>query len=701
MEKDNITLRLTDDCVTTGIVAMADSLIIVSSEGYVLNANDNTYQMLGYEEHDLIGKPINTIVSLDEFPFEDEWIEFLIESGIQKNVEMNYLTKKGIVIPVLLSSSTLYNDDKEIKAILLLARNIAQHKSMEHELKKAMSYAQSIIDSSMDMIVATNDEGKITEFNKAAQRRYGFSIEEVMGRDVKFLHYNHDDVEKIMDTVKKFNEYRDEFIAIDKQQKLFPAMASASALRSDGDDIDGYMEIIRDMTEIKEADKYRRLLTRAAETMQIGITVTDIEGNIIYTNPSDAEMHGYTVKELSGLNVRLFAPENTWSPMTLRKILDLDSTKVWKRESINVRKDGSTFPVYLMSDVIKNDKGEPIAIVTSCEDITEKKHMQQELKEYSEHLNELVLKRTSQLEEANLNLNQEVVERKQAEKKLEELLNELQHSQDQLIQSEKMASLGQLVAGVAHEINNPLGFVNSNLTNLKKFINKITEFIEHVNELSLSHEVRLAFNEKKEDINYDYVKMRVETILERSAIGIERMKKIVLDLKTFSRLDAAEVCDADINEAIDVTLSLLTHEHKGRIEIKKEYGEIPLIKCYLSKLNQVFMNILVNACQAVDEKGEIVIKTVSEGDMISIEISDNGKGIEEENLKKIFDPFFTTKPVGEGTGLGLSISHKIVFEHKGRLNVKSDLGKGTTFTIKLPVEFKGGVDKEGRNQKEL
>ncbi len=178
----------------------------------------------------------------------------------------------------------------------------------------------------------------------------------------------------------------------------------------------------------------------------------------------------------------------------------------------------------------------------------------------------------------------------------------------------------------------------------------------------------------------------MKEIIERSAEGVKRVVKIIQDMKTFSRIDRVELSDVDINEAIEIILGLMVNEYKYGIEIKKDYGQLPLVRCFGTKLSQVFMNLLINACQAVEGKGAIGIKTYKEKDMVYIEISDTGKGIPEDIKDRIFDPFFTTKPVGKGTGLGLSISHGIVTEHKGEIIVKNTPERGTTFIVKIPVD---------------
>jgi signal transduction histidine kinase len=242
-------------------------------------------------------------------------------------------------------------------------------------------------------------------------------------------------------------------------------------------------------------------------------------------------------------------------------------------------------------------------------------------------------------------------------KELETTLKELKETQLQLINSEKMASLGQLIAGVAHEINTPLASINSNNSINARIINKL----EQNNQTELL----------KETNNFDKE-------------AISRINNIVKSLKKFVRLDEAEVQEADINKEIDLTLELIRHETKNKVEIIKDYSNMPLIKCYPNMLNQVFMNILVNACQSIETKGKIIISTNLENNNLIVKIKDNGKGIPQKNLNKIFTAGFTTKGVGVGTGLGLAISQKIIEKHAGTIHVESTENIGTEFTISIP-----------------
>ncbi|RJR14735.1 MAG: PAS domain S-box protein [Nitrospiraceae bacterium] len=271
---------------------------------------------------------------------------------------------------------------------------------------------------------------------------------------------------------------------------------------------------------------------------------------------------------------------------------------------------------------------------------------------------------------------------------LENAYSELKATQAQILQREKMASIGQLAAGVAHEINNPMGFITSNLGTLNKYISKFTDYIDAQAEALAtfnSEEVTAGLKDTRRKLKLDYVLDDIGKLIEESQEGAERVKKIVQNLKTFSRVDQAEYKPADINECIESTLNIVWNELKYKTTVEKEYGELPLVKCYPQQLNQVIMNLLVNGAQAIEKQGTIRIKTWNGDGSINIMISDTGSGIPADKLSKIFDPFFTTKPVGQGTGLGLSIAYDIIKKHKGEIRVESEVGKGTVFNIRIPV----------------
>jgi signal transduction histidine kinase len=258
---------------------------------------------------------------------------------------------------------------------------------------------------------------------------------------------------------------------------------------------------------------------------------------------------------------------------------------------------------------------------------------------------------------------------------LEDALMRLKETQQQLVLREKMASLGNLVAGVAHEINNPTGAVNSSSDNSRRALQKLDELF-----------ASMQLPELSDDPRFLHIMEALQENNNVTTMAGLRIAQIVKSLKNFARLDEAEYQRADIHVGLDSTLTLLHHELKNRVEVIREYGEIPLVKCYPNQLNQVFMNLLINATQAIQARGTIRIKTLRDGEHVEISVEDDGRGIKAENLDRIFDPGFTTKGVGVGTGLGLSISYNIIKKHQGEIFVESQVGKGSTFTIRLPVD---------------
>ncbi len=272
---------------------------------------------------------------------------------------------------------------------------------------------------------------------------------------------------------------------------------------------------------------------------------------------------------------------------------------------------------------------------------------------------------------------------------LEQVYARVKETQNQLLQSEKMASIGQLAAGVAHEINNPIGYVHSNLSTLQTYARDLLSLLAAYEELcqklpSQYQHLTEPIQELKERADYSFLQHDLPELVEESREGIERVKKIVMDLRDFSHageLENEQWISVDIHRGLQSTLNIVWNELKYKVEVNKEFGAIPLIECLPSQLNQVFLNLLVNAGHAITERGVITIATRQIDNEICISVADSGQGIAPEHLARIFDPFFTTKPIGKGTGLGLSLSYGIVQKHNGRIEVQSTVGKGTIFSV--------------------
>jgi two-component system NtrC family sensor kinase len=270
-------------------------------------------------------------------------------------------------------------------------------------------------------------------------------------------------------------------------------------------------------------------------------------------------------------------------------------------------------------------------------------------------------------------------------KKSEEALKMMQ---GQIVQQEKMASIGQLAAGVAHEINNPMGFITSNLTSLAKYASRLDEYIAALQQSLFScpnHPDTGEIDLLRQKLKVDYVMSDMCELINESLDGANRVSRIVQDLKSFSRVDQVECCRTNLNEALGTTINIAWNELKYIATLERDFGQIPDLICFPHQLNQVFLNLLVNAAQALEKPGTITVRTWCDGDNVFVSVADTGKGMTAEVVQKVFEPFFTTKEAGKGTGLGLSISSDIVRKHGGEISVKSEIGVGTTFTVRLPV----------------
>lgn len=330
---------------------------------------------------------------------------------------------------------------------------------------------------------------------------------------------------------------------------------------------------------------------------------------------------------------------------------------------------------------IRDAGGKIIGAIETLQDVSERHQAEEQLLRQQDQLEAQVAERTRALEQANRELARE-------QEELTALLHKVETAQQQLLQSEKMAAIGQLAAGVAHEINNPIGFVNSNLGALKGYT---TNLLELVSAYESANPATIAAARQRADL--DFVREDLPALLAESQDGLDRVTRIVQDLKNFSRVNQAEQQLADLNAALKSTLNVVRNELKYKAEVILELGDLPPVDCLPAQINQVFMNLLVNAAQAIHEHGKIFVRSGVEHGQVWFEIEDTGIGIAPEVRQRIFDPFFTTKPVGKGTGLGLSISYDIVVKrHHGRMEVDSEVGRGTRFRIWLPLTQPAEID---------
>ncbi|MBK8401811.1 PAS domain S-box protein [Propionivibrio sp.] len=483
---------------------------------------------------------------------------------------------------------------------------------------------------------------------------------------------------------------------------------------------------LRDLTERKRADslqrQMRRTLNQIIDGNPVPTLVIDAEHKVTHWNKACAEITGVPAQELIGTNEQ-------WRPFYAEErpiMADLVANGAiesgfdtlyegrFKRSAVasGAFEAEGFFPhfgesgrwLFFTAAPLLDDDGHIIGAIETLQDVTERRVAEEELRNAQAGLEELVERRTQQLSTINQELAGDIAKREAAERELMRrnaeltaLNTQLSDAKQQLVQSEKLASIGQLAAGVAHEINNPIGYVHSNIGSLEKYLEDVFEMLvayETAEAAIGDPQTAAQIKSMRELLDIEFLREDIPQLMQESKEGITRVKKIVQDLKDFSHVDTTDTFQmANLHQGIDSTLNIVANEIKYKADVVKEYGELPEIECLPTQINQVIMNICVNAAHAMSdtERGKITIRTGCAGNNVWIEIADTGSGIPAEILAKIFDPFFTTKPIGKGTGLGLSLSYGIVQNHNGRLAVKSEVGKGTTFRITLPVKHVEGA----------
>jgi PAS domain S-box len=548
-------------------------------------------------------------------------------------------------------------------------------------IEKERSFISAILDIAGALVVLLDAKGRIVRFNRAFEQTTQYSFDEIRNMYVWDVFLDPDEAPKVKANFA--------FLLIDQFPKYYEACWntkngdqriiswSDTVLLNEAKEIDYIVSVGVDVTEQRNTEKVLRNTEKRyatlAEVSPVGIFHTDTEGNCLYVNQRWCEIAGLTGEE---------AMAKGWS----RAIYSEDRIPVfqnWENSAKNQvqfnseyrlqRPDGKITWVYGQAAAEINSDGEIIGYVGTITDINDGKKAEEAMR--------------------------------QAKEEAEIALVNFRKAQTQLIQAEKMSSLGQLVAGVAHEINNPVNFISGNLIHAQEYTETLLSFIK----IYQTHypDPPTEIIDFAEDSDLDFLIEDMPNIINSMKMGSNRIREIVLSLRNFSRLDEADMKAVNIHEGIDNTLLILhnrlkdSSQHQG-IKIIKKYGNIPLVECYVGQLNQVFMNLLSNAIDAFqDSSDHRQITKGKNSDQISIEtefldhkkirikIADNGIGMSENVKSNLFDPFFTTKPVGKGTGLGLSISYQIIVEkHKGSIQCNSELGQGTEFIIEIPSDQK-------------
>lgn len=456
---------------------------------------------------------------------------------------------------------------------------------------------------------------------------------------------------------------------------------------------------------LKKSQKEIERLALVASKTDNAIIITDANGLIEWANEGFERLTEYKLEEVKGKKPGSFLQGEKTNPADVFAIRQgIASLKSFYQEIYNYSKSGRGYWLGINITPLFDEQNNLTGFIAIESDITERKQAEIELQNALEKakkaeddmrsLAEAQLEANERLMMAEKQLKETLELEKKQKEELDRLVAQLKETQGQLVHNEKMASLGQLTAGIAHEINNPINFVYNGIDTLKISLDDLMEIVKKYNELDSANgnkeEIIQEAKELKDQLGFEDLTQDIEHLVADIKKGAIRTMEIVKGLRIFSRLDEEERKMANIKEALESTLILLNNKMKGRIEVKRYYDEtMPEILCYPGQLNQVFMNILNNAIQAIPEDrkdGEITIYTENQAENVIIRIKDNGVGMSEQVKRRIFEPFFTTKPVGVGTGLGLSITFGIIEKHNGQIFVNSEEGKGTEFVIQLPKE---------------
>ncbi|MEY3867623.1 MAG: PAS domain S-box protein [Microcoleaceae cyanobacterium] len=561
---------------------------------------------------------------------------------------------------------------------------------LKRELQSSEARFRNAIEKNADGIIIVNKKGQVVFVNPSAEYLFNCQGQDLLEQDF----FGDLVVESSAKNINIDTEIIPHFREVDtggvrvaqtevqlKRTDEETVIVSMRLVETEWEGEMAYLATLRDITRRKRTEEMLWLYNRAMAATSSGIVIADAsqpDNPIIYCNPAFEKLTGYSQEEILGHNCRFLQGDDTDNDAIDVIRNALKNHRECRVVLKNYRKDKSYFWNELSISPVCDRAGNLTHFIGVQLDVTERKHSEEELRR-----SEIQLREQSQ--------------------QLEAAFTQLKQTHSQLLQSEKMSSLGLLVAGVAHEINNPVSFINGNISYLKEYAEKLLDLIK-LYQQHYPNPVK-EIQAEIDAIELDFLIEDLPKILSSMNVGIDRICQIVKSLRNFSRMDEAELKSVNIHEGLDSTLMILNHRLKAKsdnpgINIIKNYGDLPLIECYPGPMNQVFMNILSNAIDALEDynkqrspeeiqqnPNQIKITTsVINNYLMEIVISDNGPGISEEVIQHIFDAFFTTKPVGKGTGMGLSISYQIIVErHGGKLTCLSELGKGTEFIIKIPM----------------
>lgn len=594
---------------------------------------------------------------------------------------------------------------KNTKNVMLIMEDITERKNYENNLKNSEQFFREMFTNhSAAMLLVDAENQQIINVNKSAQDFYGYPLPLLKTMKISELNTLSDvEVQQKIEEAKDRKQNYFNFKHILANGNIRDVEVHSTPILQNGRNT--LFSIIHDITTRKEVEnkllkneqKYRQLFEESGDA----IFIHNMQGNILEVNQQACEMFGYTKEKLLKLKTQQLHPTAVLEQVN-QEMLKLKVKKRITSEQPMLHASGKRLFIEIRATILDEEKG---LVQRILRDVTDRKNNEIKLqilikqleiskKELTKKADELEDNQIY-LEDYNKRLERALLEQHELRIHLENTLEKLTETQTQLVQSEKMASLGVLTSGVAHEINNPINFIRGGIDILDERFKLILDILNHYKKIEDCRNVEelTAETEKifalKQSADFDDILQNLPESLDNIKTGINRTVEIVRNLKSFSRLDEAEVKPIDIHEGLESTLLLLNNVLKYKADVIKEYSQdLSLVECWANQINQVFMNIIHNAAQSIEEYGTITIHTKQKGNsFIQIIIEDTGTGMSAEVQKKVFEPFYTTKAVGEGNGLGMYITYKIIEKHKGSIEIESKVGKGTKFILTLPTTY--------------
>lgn len=618
-----------------------DWLWELDSAGRYSYVSPQVKNILGYEPEEVLGRsPFDFMPEDEAARLESVFAGMVAQRAPIRGMENINRHKTGRLVVLETNGVPVLGEHGEFKGYRGIDRDITERREAEQAQHESERRFRDLLENMQLMSVMLDDAGNIMFINDFLLRSTGRTRDEVLGRSW-FDMFIPEDIRSALRAAHlramaggiPASHHEHEIIAANGDRRRI--VWNTILIYGPDGRATGSASVGADVTEQRRSEAEMHKLLRVVEQTDDAVMITDPNGVIEYVNTAFERVTGYGREEVIGTDSRLLYSEYQDEEFYRRMWGTIASGRPFQALMTNRRKSGELLHEEKTITPLRDTDGVITHYVATSKDVTERRRMD-----------------------------------------------------EQLQQSEKLASIGQLAAGVAHEINNPVGYISSNIATLARYIDDMFRLLDAYEQAEgelPAGQVRDQLQVLKTEVDLAYVRSDIRALLDESGEGVARVKKIVQDLKDFSRQEDAEWQLVDLHKGLESTLNIVHNEIKYKAEVVRQYGDLPLLECMPSQLNQVFMNLLVNAAHAIDEHGVIHVRTGVEKDWVWAEVEDDGKGISAEHLNRIFEPFFTTKPVGKGTGLGLSISYGIVQKHGGRIDVESQLGKGSRFRVWLPV----------------